>query len=63
MEVQKSITERIDFVDLGKSMKLKLPYDTVKFDTKKFKEEHKTLYKKYSYISKSKGSVLISNLK
>ena len=61
--IDMNITERIDFVDLGKSMKLKLPYDTVKFDTKKFKEEHKTLYKKYSYISKVKGSVLISNIK
>src|SRR5574344_648376 len=61
--IDKSITERIDFVDLGKSMKLKMPYDTVKFDTKSFRETHKTLYKKYSYISKVKGSVLISNIK
>lgn len=61
--LKQNITERIDFVDLGKSFKLKKPYDTVKFDTKKFKEEHKTLSKKYSYVSNVKGSVLINDIK
>ena len=61
--VNGNITERINFVDLGKSMKLKLPYDKVSFDAKKFKDEHKYLYKKYSYISQVKGSVLINNIK
>lgn len=61
--LKQNITERIDFVDLGKSMKLKQPYDVPKFDTEAFKEKHKTLYKKYSYISQVKGSVLINDIK
>lgn len=61
--VKQDITERIDLIDLDKSMKLKKPYDTVKFDAKSFKEDHKTLYKKYSYHSTVKGSVLINDIK
>ena len=61
--VDNNIFERIDFIDMGKSIKLKKPYDKLSFDSNSFKGDHPKLYKKYSNVTTVKGSVLISELK
>ena len=61
--LDKNITERIDFIDIGKSIKLKKPYDKIQFDLNEFKDSHKKLFNKFSKKVTVKGSVLVSNLK